>query len=102
MGLHCAVISILMRLSSDDASRKNTLDSFLCVLQWISFDVYRRSWSRGCCLPTPMTPANEGSPIFPLVILQPASLSIWPAVQSLQQGLSTHPGVRMRYVCGCS
>ena len=33
-----------------------------------------------CCLPTPMTLASGGSPMFPLVIHQPASPSIWPAV----------------------
>ena len=33
-----------------------------------------------------------GSPMFPLVVHQPASPSIWPAVQSLRRGLSTNPG----------
>ena len=28
-----------------------------------------------CCLPTPMTLASEGSPMFPLVVHQPASLA---------------------------
>ena len=37
-----------------------------------------------CCLPTPMALASGGSPMFPLVVHQPASPSIWPAVQSLQ------------------
>ena len=55
-----------------------------------------------CCLPTPMTLASGGSPIFPLVVHQPASPSIWPAVQSLRRGLSTNPGVTMWCVCGCS
>ena len=55
-----------------------------------------------CCLPTPMTLASGGSPMFPLVVHQPASLSIWPAVQSLRRGLSTNPGVTMWCVCGCS
>ena len=45
-----------------------------------------------CCLPTPMTLASGGSPMFPLVVHQPASPSIWPAVQSLRRGLSTNPG----------
>ena len=45
-----------------------------------------------CCLPTPMTLASGGSPMFPLVVHQPASPSIWPAVQSLWRGLSTNPG----------
>ena len=55
-----------------------------------------------CCLPTPMTLASGGSPMFPLVVHQPASPSIWPAVQSLRRGLSTNPGVTMWCVCGCS
>ena len=54
-----------------------------------------------CCLPTPMTLASGGSPMFPLVVHQPASPSIWPAVQSLRRGLSTNPGVTMWCVCGC-
>ena len=44
-----------------------------------------------CCLPTPMALASGGSPMFPLVVHQPASPSIWPAVQSLRRGLSTIP-----------
>ena len=55
-----------------------------------------------CCLLTPMTLASGGSPMFPLVVHQPASPSIWPAVQSLRRGLSTNPGVTMWCVCGCS
>ena len=55
-----------------------------------------------CCLPTLMALACVGSPIFPLVVQQPASPSIWPVVQSLRRGLSTHPGVTMWCVCGCS
>ena len=55
-----------------------------------------------CCLPTPMTLASGDSPMFPLVVHQPASPSIWPAVQSLRRGLSTNPGATMWCVCGCS
>ena len=55
-----------------------------------------------CCLPTPMTLASGGSPMFPLVVHQPASPSIWPAVQSLRRGLSTNLGATMWCVCGCS
>ena len=55
-----------------------------------------------CCLPTPMTLASGGSPMFPLVVHQPASTSIWPAVQSLRRGLSTNPGAIMWCVCGYS
>ena len=55
-----------------------------------------------CCLPTPMTFASGGSPMFPLVVHQPASPSTWPAVQSLRRGLFTNPGVTMWCVCGCS
>ena len=54
-----------------------------------------------CCLPTPMALASGGSPMFPLVVHQPASPSIWPAVQSLRRGLSTNPGATMWCVCGC-
>ena len=57
---------------------------------------------RPCCLPTPMALASGGSPMFPLVVHQPASPSIWPAVQSLRRGLSTNPGATMWCVCGCS
>ena len=57
---------------------------------------------RCCCLPTPMTLASGGSPMFPLVVHQPVSPSIWPTVQSLRRGLSTNPGVTMWCVCGCS
>ena len=39
-----------------------------------------------CCLTTPMTLASGGSPMFPLVVHQPA-------VQSLRWGLTTNPGV---------
>ena len=55
-----------------------------------------------CCLHTPMTLASGGSPMFPLVVHQPASPSIWLAVQSLRRGLSTNPGATMWCVCGCS
>ena len=55
-----------------------------------------------CCLPTHMTLASGRSPIFPLVIHQPASPSIWSAVKSLRRGMSTYPGVTMGCVCGCS
>ena len=55
-----------------------------------------------CCLPTTMALASGGSPMFPLVVHQPASPSIWPAVQSLRRGLSTNPGATMWCVCGCS
>ena len=48
-----------------------------------------------CCLPTPMTLASGGSPMFPLVVHQPAS-------PSLRRGLSTNPGTTMWSVCGCS
>ena len=39
-----------------------------------------------------MTLASGGSPMLLLVVHQPASPSIWPAVQSLRRGLSTNPG----------
>ena len=49
-----------------------------------------------------MTLASGGSPMFPLVVHQPASPSIWPAVQSLRRGMSTNPGVIMWCACGTS
>ena len=55
-----------------------------------------------CCLPTPMTLVSGESLMFPLVVHQPASPSIWSAVQSLRRGLSTNPGVTMWCICGCS
>ena len=51
-----------------------------------------------CCLPTPMALASGGSPMFPLVVHQPASPSIWPAVQSLQRGLSRGDNVVRMWV----
>ena len=55
-----------------------------------------------CCLPTPMTFASGETPMFPLVVHQPASPSIWPAVQSLRRALSINPEVTIWCVCGCS
>ena len=55
-----------------------------------------------CCVPTLMTLPSEGSPSFPLVVHQPASPSIWPAVYPLRRGLSPYAGVTMWCVCGCS
>ena len=63
---------------------------------------FKEKHSTCCCLPTPMALASGGSPMFPLVVHQPASPSIWPAVQSLRRGLSTNPGATMWCVCGCS
>ena len=68
----------------------------------IDFMVESDSYGCCCCLPTPMALAGGGSPMFPLVVHQPASPSIWPAVQSLRRGLSTNPGATMWCVCGCS
>ena len=44
---------------------------------------------------TTMKIASGGSAILKLVVHQPASPSIWPAIQSLRRGLSTNPGVTM-------
>ena len=66
------------------------------------FTLRKKQFLLCCCLPAPMTLASGGSPMFPLVVHQPASPSIWPAVQSLRRGLSTNPGATMWYVCGCS
>ena len=72
----------------------------LYYLIWIM--CHNKHISSCCCLPTPMALASGGSPMFPLVVHQPASPSIWPAVQSLRRGLSTNPGATMWCVCGCS
>ena len=45
---------------------------------------------------------GEGCKFLPVVVHQPASPIIWPAVQSLRRGLSTNPEVAMWCVCGCS
>ena len=37
--------------------------------------------------------------MFPIVVHQPASPSLWPAVQSLRRVLSTNPEVTMWCVC---
>ena len=47
----------------------------LFVLSWARVRRARRG-SLCCCLPTPMTLASGGSPMFPLVVHQPASPSI--------------------------
>ena len=49
-------------------------------------------------LPRPLLVGD--SPVFPHVIHQAASPSIWPAVHSLRRGLSTNPGMTMWCVCG--
>ena len=57
-----------------------------------------------CCLPTSLILASGGggwSPIFPLVVHQPSSPSIWPAGPSLRRGLSINPGVTTWCVCVC-
>ena len=35
-------------------------------------------------------------------VFGPAYLTIWPAAASLEQGLSTNPGVTVWCLCGCS
>ena len=106
----CVICSLLMFLS--DTSGDHMVETYssmglvmaLYVAMIVSFCflhvvVCVYCW---CCIPTPMTLASGGSSMFPLVVHQPASPSIWPAVQSLQRGLSTNPGVTMWCVCGCS
>ena len=80
----------------------------ICCIGFASLDVicdelYDCAWNVGCCsLPTTMTLASGGSQMFPFVVHQPVSPSIWPAVQSLRRCLSTNPGVTMWCVSGCS
>ena len=80
------------------------LNDFSSFALWMSDNLFESAHcsTACCCLPTPMTLASGGSPMFPLVVPQPASPSIWPAVQSLRRGLSTNPGATMWCVCGCS
>ena len=54
-----------------------------------------------CCLPTPMTLASGGSPMFPLVVHQPAVQSLRRGLSTNRRGLSTNPGVTMWCICGC-
>ena len=77
---------------SSKVGTRDTLVFLICLMCW------------GCCcsLPTPMTLASGGSPMFLLVVHQPASPSIWPAVQSLRRGLSINAGATMWCICGCS
>ena len=78
--------------------KTDLLDLLSRLFIWSAVDLTRFC----CCLPTSMTLASGGNPMFPFVVHQPASLSIWPAVQSLRRGLSTNPGATMWCVCGCS
>ena len=75
----------------------------ICAKQYIQVVMGRGRvpchYSCCCCLPTPLTLASGGSRIIPLLVHQPASPSIWPAVPSLQRGLSTNPWVTMSCVC---
>ena len=87
----CGVSTIVSVLLSDEPYHGC---SFICI--------YINTIFCCCCLPTPMTLASGGSPMFPLVVHQPAFPSIWPAVQSHRRGLSANPGVTMWYICGCS
>ena len=78
-----------------------TLSSRAIVLA-MAYNFHNCWTSCCCCLPTPMTISSGRSQIFPIVFHQPASTSIWPAVQYIRQSLSTNPGVTMWCVCGCS
>ena len=59
-------------------------------------------WLLLLCLTTPLTLVCGGSPIIPLLVHQPAYLSIWPATPSLQRSLSRNLGVTVWCVCECS
>ena len=109
---HCNLISSLCHCNSSSPLFATTIISHLyatAILSPLSLCHYKSSILYDntiiiscCCLPTPMTLASGGSLMFPLVVHQPASPSIWPAVQSLRRGLSTNPGAPMWCVCGCS
>ena len=103
-------VSVTEEHSGDGCNLASTLykydlrKSYLFLLCWARLRRVRRGiiYCCFCCLPTPMTLASGGNPMFPLVVHHPASPSIWPAVQSLRRGLSTNSGVTMWCVCGCS
>ena len=63
-------------------------------LDVVSDELNNCAWNVGCCycLPTPMTLASGGSPMLLLVVHQPASPSIWPAVQSLWRSVHKSRG----------
>ena len=62
-----------------------TVLDFLAITEMVNVTNISQHAVPCCCLPTPMALASGGSPMFPLVVHQPASPSIWPAVQSLQR-----------------
>ena len=97
-------LPILIRLQMKTPSNPGLCRTYV-NLKKANWDRYRQEVEAAlscCCLPTPMALASGGSPMFPPVVHQPASPSIWPAVQSLRRGLSTNPGATMWCVCGCS
>ena len=49
-----------------------------------------------------LDPTSGRSPIFPFVVHQPVSPSIWQPVGSLQRGLSASPRVTTWCICECS
>ena len=68
-------------------------------------DLFVKIYFIGCTVVvvvTPLTLGSGGSPIFPLMVHQPASASVWPAVPSHRRGLSTTLGMTTWCVCGCS
>ena len=73
-----------VKSSKDTWGLTITLSSRAVVLAMT--DIFNNCWTTCfCCLPIPMTNASGGSPMLPLVVHQPASPSIWPAVQSLRR-----------------
>ena len=95
-------VTLLANLLSDPSAKLHVLHSFLTyILVDLLIHVRRLEGKHVTCPapPIPMTIASGGSPIFPLVVPQPASPSIWPAVQSLRRGLSTRDNRCTVYTC---
>ena len=91
------LISSILLGSCSEWSNYWALQAFTCAF-WYQYYlavvvVYPLSW--------PLI-VGGGSPIFPRVLHQPDSTSLWTAVKSVRRGLSSNPGVTMWCVCGCS
>ena len=102
----CMTCSLLMLVEDgrgdhmEEAYSRAGLMTALYVVMSVSFCLHHPVVVVG--LPTPLTLVCGGRPIIPLLVHQPAYLSILPAAPSLQWGLSTNPGVTVWCICGCS
>ena len=91
-----AILNFMPRLAEGNKlhkhdSREFFLNTKLFIMVMVIVCFLEIQWHKETRdLPNLMTLASggRGSPIFPLVVHQPASPSIWPSVQSLWLGLS--------------